>query len=150
MRTSDHIRLWLGLCEEGSVAVPNNSSNNIATSVDDSDMQPYITARAAAGSLATIAGDNIIASIMIKEDCAKTIVALLDSVDNDLVHRALIIIIELLSINQTIEESYEIAQHLVEGTVIPSIGVVVKLTNPQLSNLAKEAAKLLSTAMKNK
>lgn len=161
MQNEEKVRLWLGLCEDGCSRSADNdaeagssgipSPSDVDTKQDGSSMsrEPYLTARAAAGSLATLSGDSTIADLMIKEDCARTLVALLESTDGDLIHRALVIIIELLSSKENATERYAIAKYLVEGHIVPAMSssVVASSSQEQLGSLVKDAAQALSDAM---
>jgi len=145
MQHEEKIRLWLGLCEDGC-ADPASSSD---TGEDGGiSREPYLTAKAAAGSLATLSIDSTIADLMLKEDCARTLVALLESTDGDLIHRALVIIMELLSSKEDATERYSIAKHLVEGSIVPAMSsVVASSSQEQLGSLVKDTAQALSDAM---
>ena len=85
---------------------------------------------------------------LVQEDCARTIVGLLESEKPELVHRALVIITELLAAQEgDAEQCRAIAVHLIEGGVVQAISVVLKLKDAQLGKLAKEAASALSSAV---
>jgi hypothetical protein len=153
MRNEEKVRLWLGLCEDGcSRSVdPDAETGSGTPSKEDGSMskEPYLTAKAAAGSLATLSSDSTITDLMMKEDCARTLVALLESADGDLIHRALVIIMELLSSKEDVTERYAVAKYLVEGYIVPAMSssVVASSSQEQLGSLLKDAAQALSDAM---
>jgi hypothetical protein len=103
-----------------------------------------MNARAAAGTLAVACADVEVCNFMLKEDCARTIVRLLNSSNEELVHRALVIIMELVETGGN-----KLAIHMIEGNVIPAIAIVSKMSNENLLNIAKNTALTLSKAMKN-
>lgn len=103
-----------------------------------------MNARAAAGTLAVACADLKVCNSMLNEDCARTIVRLLNSSNEELVHRALIIIMELVETGGN-----KLAIQLIEGNVIPAIAIVSKMSNKHLLNIAKDTATTLSKAMKN-
>ncbi len=130
LRVPDKLRLWLGLAEDW-------------TSGDPAD-EAFLTARAAAGTLAGAASDPEVVEAMVKENCASTVRMLLETQNAELVHRALVIILELLS-----TEKREVAEQLVLGEVIPAISVVTKMTSfPHLAELAMKCAQSMSSVMK--
>lgn len=106
--------------------------------------------------------DVEVCKAMISENCARSILCLLESSISELIHRTLVMIIELLSVSTEVSNDQtlsneasnelkmrkEAAQHLVAGGVVPVIGVVVKLNDPNMTHLAKEDAAALSRAMK--
>eukprot|EP01034_Spumella_vulgaris_P029108 gene29108-36099_t len=132
MRVGDKLKLWLGLSEDWE------------NDTQDAN-EAFLIARAAAGTLAGAAGDPEVADAMCQNDCARTIVALMDSQNKELVHRALVIVLELLSTDKR-----SVAEHLVTGAVIPAIGTVTKLNDPFLAELAMNCAQALSAVMKQK
>ena len=128
------------------------------------------------GTLAVAASDAGVARALLKSDCARTIVSLLNSEQPELVHRALVWITTLIEPREEDDEvgacgdgdepqgagqrqkaspnsdrrltlQQRAAMHLVEGGVVPAIGVVVKLQVPQLGSIAKQAAQLLSAVI---
>ena len=131
LRSPDKLKLWLGLAEDWE-----NDSVNAE--------EAFLIARAAAGTLAGAASDAEVADAMIQEDCARTIVALLQSGNAELVHRALVIVLELLS-----TEKRAVAEHLVVGGVVPAIGLVTKFNDPRLAELAMSCAASLSAVMQS-
>lgn len=153
MQNEEKVRLWLGLCEDGCSRSgdPDDETDSGTPSREDGSMsrEPYLTAKAAAGSLATLSSDSTITDLMMKEDCARTLVALLESADGDLIHRALVIIMELLSSKEDATERYAVAKYLVEGCIVPAMSssVVASSSQEQLGSLLKDAAQALSDAM---
>eukprot|EP01035_Chromulina_nebulosa_P018083 gene18083-23731_t len=130
LRQPDKLRLWLGLCEDWD----NSNDPN----------ECYATARAASGTLAMAANDDVVANAMIQEDCSKTLLSLLSSEKSELIYRALVIIITLV---ETIGK--KAAEHLGEGNVIQAIAVVLKINDEDLTQLAKDAAMALNKVMSN-
>lgn len=114
--------------------------------------EKFLTARAAAGTLAVAAGDAEVGKALCEQDCAKTVVAMLESMQNELVHRALILISELVSANEPADadQCKSNGVHLVEGGVVASISVVLKMNDAQLGGLARDAATALSAAINTK
>lgn len=125
LRQPDKVRLWLALSEEWDK--------------ETNPEEAYLTARAAAGTLAIACSDEDVCKAMIAEGCASTIVALLDSEKPELIHRGLVII---LSGCQAAEAS--MARHLVQGGVISSIASTANLGDETLVSLAGDAAEELS------
>ena len=140
LRVGEKLKLWLGLAEDWN---NTNSQESESAAPGSGVTEAFLTARAAAGTLAGAAGDAAVAEAMVKEDCARTVVALLESENKELVHRALVIVLELLSHNKK-----EYAAHLMGGGVIPCIGLVTKLGEPHLAELAMNCAKALSEQLK--
>ena len=126
LRVGEKVRLWLGLAEDWDR--------------EEEPREAYLTARAAAGTLAVAASDELVGEALLSQDCARTIKSLLESQQQELVHRALVLIIELLSL----EKKPLLAKHMMESGVIPAIAIVAKFNIPQLGELAMEAASLLS------
>ncbi len=122
------MRLWLGLSEDWSNA------------------EAIATACAASGTLATAASDNGVAIAMLQENCAQSLLSLLESERVDLVHRAVVVIMELVSG----EERNKLAKYLVEAGIVPALGVVAKMNNEMLTDLVRSTAQALSAVMKDK
>lgn len=160
MRVGEKLRLWLGLAEDWDSG-KESAEENLPPGEGD---QSYLIARAAAGTLAMACSDPLVVSAMCKQDCARTIVSLLESQQPELVHRALFILIEMMTAaaetegtveatpseekDEEIISKHAVAMHLMQGGVIPAIGVVVGLGLPELAELAKQAAQLLSDHVK--
>ena len=157
MQHEEKVRLWLGLCEDGCSRSDSEGrdedtaiSASTATEEEQEGMpsEPYLTAKAAAGSLATLANDSTFADLLVKEECARTLVALLQSTDGNLIHRALVIIVELLSSKEEMSERYIVARHLMEGSIVPAMTAVGKSGSYQhLGSLISDAVQALSDAM---
>jgi hypothetical protein len=105
--------------------------------------ESYKIARATSATIAMNAADEEIARALIKEDIAKTVIALLESEKVELIQRALIAI---TAVTQAI--GIDGANHFLHGGVIPAIGIVTRLGNEQLATLAKETAMELSKAIR--
>jgi hypothetical protein len=107
---------------------------------DDDNNEKYLTARAAIGTLAVAATDEEVVFSLCKEDIAKSIVIILSTKNEELVHRVLV----LLKIMLQHECSDQFASHLAEGNVIPSIAVTTSMNRPDLRELAKEVVELFT------
>lgn len=134
------MRLWLGFCEDW-----DNADNEEA----------FATARAAAGTLAYACGDADVGKALLAENCATSILSLLESENSELAHRAIVIINELCELAE-VELAAQIATHLVEGGVVPSLAVMMQLDASSgdgqggvIGELAKNAAMALSNAISN-
>jgi hypothetical protein len=91
----------------------------------DERHERYLTARASAGTLAMAAGaDERVCQTLCELDCAKTICALLESEQPELVHRALVWITEMTSAPENDEVRAQCATQLMEGGVVGAIGLV--------------------------
>lgn len=128
LRVPENLRLWLGLAEDYA-----NEDNNEAMT----------TASAAAGTLAACCSDEGIAEAMMKENCVDALLSLLESGDEGLVHRAIYIVHELAQCGKS-----QVVKYLVEEGIVPALAVVKDFENPNLLDLVKETASLLSAAMK--
>lgn len=138
MRVPDKVRLWLGLSEDW-----DNEENDEA----------FATARAAAGTLAYVAGDEAVGRALLEENCASSILSLLESENSELAHRAIVIISELCD-QEDVELAAELATHLVTGGVVPALAVMMQLAGSEgpggmIGELAKNAAMSLSNAISN-
>jgi hypothetical protein len=155
LRMKDKVKLWLSLCQEGILSGEDDDLDETVTDEArrmwaDERHERYLTARASAGTLAMAAGaDERVCQTLCELDCAKTICALLESEQPELVHRALVWITEMASAPENEEIRAQCATHLMEGGVVGAIGVVVKLGDAQLGGLAKDAAQALSNAVNN-
>jgi hypothetical protein len=167
LRKPDQVRLWLGMSEEWSKDIPEEFYANDESKEGSEDegihvsvvmdrltrdqakltafltSESYKTARAAAGTLAVALGDPEVCDAVVKENCAGTIVSLLDSRLPELVHRALVMALNVATVGGTAA-----AKHLLENNVVPSLHVGVKLGNQQLASLCKEVGMALSKALK--
>lgn len=140
LKDGEKLRLWLGLAEDW-----NNSNSEPADggAAGAGVTEAFLTARAAAGTLAGAAGEAEVAEAMIGQDIARTVVSLLESENKELVHRALVIVLELLGHGK---RAY--AEHLMGGGVIPCMGLVTKMGEPFLADLAMKCAKGMSDLLK--
>jgi hypothetical protein len=136
----DKVRLWLGFCEDWG-----NEENEEA----------FATARAAAGTLAYACGDADVGQALLEENCASSVLSLLESENSELAHRAIVIINELCELTDA-DLAGQIATHLVEGGVVPSLAVMMQLDassggaqGGMIGELAKNAAMALSSAISN-
>ena len=167
---SEKLKLWLGLCEEGvgideDEAERASATAEVRKAVAEEVRERYLTARAAAGTLAVAAGaDAEVCSALVSLDCARTLTALLESAKPELVHRALVWITEMVVTyeleGEATEEERQLQQkdtelrrrcavHLMEGGVVAAISVVLRLKDAQLGGLARDAAQALSKAIGN-
>ena len=89
----------------------------------DSDDNPeaFATACAAAGTLASAVGDEGVAKALLDEQCGISLLTLLESGQLGLVHRCLVIILELLAAE---EHGALLATHLLESGVVPHLAQV--------------------------
>jgi hypothetical protein len=91
--------------------------------------------------------DDQVCVALCEQNCAKTLVALLETAKPELVHRALVWITEMVSAPQDEQMRLRCGTHLMEGGIVPAIGVVLKMGDAQLGGLAREAALVLSKAV---
>jgi hypothetical protein len=132
LRSPEKVRLWLGLCEDWS-----NEENEEA----------FLTARAAAGTLASVASDPQVAEALLAEECARSIASLLESEEPELIHRALVMVIDLCEGGT--DNCKKMATHLIESGVVPPLAKVMQmeLQGPaNLSEMARTAGVVLSQA----
>ena len=113
LRVPDKVRLWLALCEDYGVDCDESNDDNY---VDEA----YKTCRASAGTLACSCGDDKVALAVMQENIGSTIAKLLDSGRLELIHRALVIIVELIG-----SGGKELAVHMASCNVIESINSAV-------------------------
>jgi exonuclease I len=125
------VKLWLALAEDWNFEE------------EDASSQGFLTARASAGTLATAADDDEVASAMIKEDCVRSLKSLLETQNSELVHRALVIIVQLLS-----NKRKDVALHLMEGGIVPAMSCVAEIQNEEIQKLGKECATVLLDIVK--
>lgn len=137
LRVPEKVKLWMALSEDWD---PEDDSRN-----EESLKEAFLTARAAAGTLAITANDAEVAAAMKQEDCAKTVCSLLATGHLDLVHRTLVMIQALLR-----SEVEGMAMHLLQGGVVQAMNVVLKCGQENLVFLAKECAQELSAAIRDK
>ena len=140
-------RLWLGLSEEWNKEIPGSEDESSETTIIDFDglvrTESYQTARAAIGTLAAAASDPEVCVAILTENCATTVVSLLQSSAEELVHRALV-----FALNFVNTHGIPAAKHLLEGGVVPALHVGTKLSNSRLRDLCKEVGLALSAALK--
>lgn len=127
LRQTEKLRLWLAFAEDWD---------------SEDNTEAFNTARAAAGTLAVATSDEEVCDAMLSEKCAIAIVKLFESGSPELVHRALVIVSNLCE-----SGGKKLALHLFEGRVIPSMGAVAGLKIPELVELCKETAAILSKTM---
>lgn len=113
LRVPEKVRLWLALCEDYGVDNEESSDDNY---VDEA----YKTCRAAAGTLACSCGDDKVAVAVMQENIGGTITKLLESGKLELIHRALVIVVELIGCG-----GKELAVHLASCNVIDSVNSAV-------------------------
>ena len=143
-------RLWLGLSEEWNKEMLSDGDGE--DPADDSSAidldalmrtESYQTSRAAIGTLAVAASDPEVCAAVLAENCASTVVSLLQSAAEELVHRALAFALTFVNTN-----GVPAAKHLLEGGVVPALHVGTKMSNPRLRELCKEVGLALSAALK--
>jgi len=144
LRQSEKVRLWLGLCEEWN----KDEAGGGGGDDDDGDgnenerervTESYQAARAASGTLAGASADEDVCKALVSENCASALSCLFQSQRAELVHRALVIVNNLIETG-----GKEAGLHLMEGNIIPEMAVVSKFGDPTLSQLAKDAALALT------
>lgn len=146
LRVPDKVRLWLALCEDyGINDEEDNEDNNQNYNYAD---EAYKTCRASAGTLACSCGDDKVALAVMKENIGNTIAKLLESRKLELIHRALVIVIELIE-----SGGKDLAVHMASCNVIESINnaVTTAISDHGSSNqqvmtihkIAKDAAQAL-------
>jgi hypothetical protein len=81
----------------------------------------FATACAASGTLASAARDPDVAKALLEEKCALSLISLLESQKLDLVHRCLVIVLELIDCE---EHSKQLATHLLESGIVPALSKV--------------------------
>jgi hypothetical protein len=161
LRKPETVRLWLGICEEWGQNLPNI----VGDVADDEDpwravveklvqdetalsqfmqSESYMTARASAGTLAVAASDEEVCRAVVAENCSGTIICLLESRLPELVHRALVIALNLVNVG-----GIAAAKHLLEHNVVPALHVGAKLGDANLAGLCKEVGVALSKALKS-
>ena len=115
----------------------------------DEQQQKFMCGRAAAGTLAVACGvDEEVCKVMCELDCVKTIVTVLESVQPQLVHRALVWIKEMATAPGDTAVRALCAKHLVEGGIVDAISIVLNMGDPMLGEHARDAAQALSDALK--
>jgi hypothetical protein len=128
------VRLWLGLSEDW---------------YNEENEEAFATARAAAGTLACAVGDPQVAEALLAEDCVRSIASLLESGEVELIHRALVMIIDLC--DGDADHCKKLATHLIEGGVVPPLAKVMQMEMSEampvnLSEMARTAGVILSQA----
>jgi hypothetical protein len=124
LRVPDKVRLWLALCEDYGVDDDDdddnddNDNNNNSSSNQSYDYadEAYKTCRASAGTLACACGDDKVALAVMQENIGNTVAKLLASGQLELIHRALVIVIELIE-----SGGKDLALHMASCNVIESI-----------------------------
>jgi hypothetical protein len=92
LRVPDKVRLWLGLCEEYNYASNAQSDESYNIQQDES----FLVARAAAGTLAYSLCDPLVAKACVEEGINSTFLHLLQTNNIELLHRALVMILEFI------------------------------------------------------
>lgn len=131
LRDGEKLRLWLAFVEEWDPSVDDNK-------------EKFMTARASLGTLAGAACDEDVVNTLMKEDCGRTILHVLQIANEELVHRVLVLISQLLAH----ECAKQVANYLAQYNIIPSLSVVTRLKNPEfreiLSSIVETMTSLLS------
>lgn len=83
--------------------------------------EAFATACAASGTLASAVGDAGVAKALLSEKCGISLLSLLESQQLDLVHRCLVIVLELL---EDEEHGAALATHLLESGIVPHLAQV--------------------------
>ena len=134
LRQPDKLRLWLAFCEDW-----NNETD---------PAECFKTACASSGTLAVAVSDEQTMRAVIAENGVSSVVALLDSHRDELVHRALVMLENMLAHEGALQ--CEVAEHLVNGGIVPALSTIISssTSSSSLAPLAREIAVQLSTAMK--
>lgn len=116
---------------------------------NEENEEAYATARAAAGTLACAVGDPKVAEALLAEECARSIASLLESGEVELIHRALVMTIDLCDGDTDL--CVRLAKHLIEGGVVPPLAQVMQMERIEsmpinLSEMARTAGHILSKA----
>ena len=123
LRVPDKVRLWIALCEDyGENDDNNNDDNNNNNNQQHYNYleEAYKTCRASAGTLACSCGDDKVALAVMQENIGNTITKLLQSSKLELIHRALVIVLEL-----TESGGKDLAIHMASCNVIESINIAI-------------------------
>lgn len=119
LRVPDKVRLWIALCEdygESDDGDENNNDNQHYNYIEEA----YKTCRASAGTLACSCGDDKVALAVMQENIGNTITKLLQSGKLELIHRALVIVLELIG-----SGGKDLAVHMASCNVIESINIAI-------------------------
>lgn len=119
------MRLWLAFCEDY-----DNEENDSA----------YPTARAALGTLAMAAQSKPVCDAMIKENCMGTIAGVLGSQQIELLHRGLVMVLEMLS------QGGDIVEHLKEHNILGILSGV-PIENETIKGLMTEITSILASTV---
>lgn len=134
---------------------------------NEENPEALATACAASGTLASACADPGVAKALLDEECAVSVLSLLASAKIELVHRCLVVILELIDAEEWGEA---LATHMLEQGVVPLLAkvgasravlspvfvsfcdvcvtqVISTCTNPDIADLAKKAAMALSAAI---
>lgn len=128
LQDREKLRLWLALIEDWDPAGEDKT-------------EKFLTARAALGTLAVAAGDEKVALALVQEDCGKTIQQVLRQEHEELIHRVLVLINQLLSHE---ESSVQIANHLAQFNIIPALSVAAKFKNPEFGELLSSIVEVMT------
>ena len=104
---------------------------------NEDNVEAMATACAASGTLASSVSDVGVAKALLDEKCGISLVSLLESERVELIHRCLVIVLELIN-----AEDYgtQLATHLLECGIVPVLSNVSNFV--MLANLGKIFAKL--------
>jgi hypothetical protein len=143
MRKPEKVRLWLGLIEEWDA------------DSDESAAEGYLIARACSGALAGACGDPMVSDAVLSENVGASLKKLLSSEKPELIHRALVMMSQLLQKHGTNnnedgesaqgEDNVPMAKHFLESDVVLSLTAAIKCVRqmPELHAMASETAKNL-------
>jgi protein unc-45 len=134
MRKPEKVRLWLGLCEDWDNA--------------DGGEEAYLAARACAGTLASSVMDPEVADAVLVENVGASLNKLLGSEKPELIHRALVIVSQLMGGDESVVEEglqVKMVTHFLEAGVVLSLTAAVKVCKnvPSLYTMAKDTAEKL-------
>ena len=121
--------MWLGLCEEWD---------------EDIQSPEYLTARAASGTLAVAASDIDVCLSLCASNCVNTLISLMSSEREELIHRSLVITLEMIS-----HENREIVSHFTSSQILDTLSGLSTNENPTIQQLLAEILRSFSEIVKN-
>lgn len=106
------------------------------------DTEPYKTARASCGTLASVAGDLELTKALLKDGCAESFYNVLSSQLPELVHRVLVIMNDMARC-----DCAGVGQHFLDGGLVPAIALITRMGEPMLADIARDTATAISQAI---
>ena len=126
------MKLWLAFAED-------------CEDFKDIKSESFLTARAAIGTIAMASYDNEVGESLEKADCMRTFTILLESENNELIHRVLVSILQLLE-----QDQEQLTKYLIENGLLSLLQSTTIMSNPDLTELTKEIAQRLVSFSKDK